>query len=160
MTNISDCGRKVKFHRRHFVLTSSNSLLIQLNSYSQYNTFGCNSFGKINNFNSFPFKFIWNQSSVGHCQPSVIIQTNVVGPTSQMLHTIAQGNWPPSSLEVFKSPHHIIYERSSPLIHVSKHFIHFIRNCILTYRNNPSFISMVILIFHSVRPNTDRILMK
>ena len=31
---------------------------------------------------------------------------------------------------------------------------------ILTYRNNPSYISMVIFIFLSVRSNTDQILMK
>ena len=31
---------------------------------------------------------------------------------------------------------------------------------ILTYRNNPSNIPLVIFIFYSVRPSTDRILMK
>ena len=31
---------------------------------------------------------------------------------------------------------------------------------ILTYRNNPTYISMILLIFLSVRSNTDQILMK
>ena len=36
----------------------------------------------------------------------------------------------------------------------------YISNIILTYRNNPSYISMVILSFLSVHSNTDQILMK
>ena len=51
----------------------------------------------------FPFKCIreqtWPWRYVGQGQPMIIIWTNFVGPTTQMLHTKSQGHRPSGSGE-------------------------------------------------------------
>ena len=78
----------------------------------------------------FPFKSIrmqiWPWRLVGQGQLRIIIWTNLVGPTSPMLHTKSQGHRPSCSGEEDFERVFTIYGRGGHLGHVTKIFcIHF-----------------------------------
>ena len=92
---MSDLGWKVKGQPLPLQLINSHCL-IRLNISSDYNDFGFNIFKKKTSLKKIPFecirKQIWPWRSVGQCQHRIIIWTNLLGPTSPMLHTKSQGN--------------------------------------------------------------------
>ena len=83
--------------------TYINPCLIRLNISWKYFDFGLNNYRKMNISRLFPNKCIRNQiwpcQKVGQGHPRLIICANLVGPTSPMLHTKSQGNWPFGSRE-------------------------------------------------------------
>ena len=87
---------KVKEWPWPLILTQLHKL-IYLNASSNFETQGCNSFQKINNFHFFPYKSlcdqIWPWRKMGQGQPRVIIWTTLVVLPYTMLHTKFQGHW-------------------------------------------------------------------
>ena len=85
-----------------FILIYSHCL-IRFNISSENNDFGFNSIQKINFSKKFTFKCnrkqIWPWPLVSQGQFKFIIWTNLVGPTSPMLHTKSQGHRPSGSGE-------------------------------------------------------------
>ena len=77
-----------------------------------------NSYRKMNILRFSPYKCIRNLTSpcqkVGQGQPRFIICANLVGPTSTMLHTKSQSQWPFGEEEVFT-----IFGRGGHLSHVT-----------------------------------------
>ena len=88
-------GCKVKGQPWPLKLIYSHCLIL-FNISSENNDFGLNSFQKMNFFKKIPFKCIrkqiWPWHKVGQGQLRFIIWTNLVGPTSPMLHTKSQGH--------------------------------------------------------------------
>ena len=88
--------------------TYENHCLIRFNISHKYYDFGLNSYRKMNILRFSPYKCIRNQiwpcHKVGQGQPRFIIYANLVGPTSPMLHTKSQSQWPfrPGSRRSFK----------------------------------------------------------
>ena len=76
--------------------THSISLTHLAKCFKQFETQGCNSFKKINNFQFFPYKSLCDQilpwRKMGQGQPRVIIWTTLVGLPYTMLHTKFQGH--------------------------------------------------------------------
>ena len=74
-----------------------------LNISSENNDSGFTSIQQINFLKKIQFKCIgkqiWPCCKVGQGQPRIIIRTNLVGLTSQMLYTKYQGHHPPGSGE-------------------------------------------------------------
>ena len=68
-----------------------------MNASSNFETQGCNSFQRINNFHFFPYKSlcdqIWPWRKMGQGQPRVMIWTTLVVLPYTMLHTKFQGHW-------------------------------------------------------------------
>ena len=81
-------------------------------------------FKNINFSEIFPFKCIrkqiWPWRLVGQGQPRIIIWTNLVGPTTPMLHTKSQGHWPSGSGEEDFLRVLTIYGRGGHFGHVTK----------------------------------------
>ena len=71
--------------------------LIRFNISCNYDDFHLNSYRNMNILRFFQYKCIRNQTSIavkkGQGQPIFIICSNLVGPTSPMLHTKSQGHW-------------------------------------------------------------------
>ena len=93
---------KVKEWPWPLILTQLHKL-IKLNASSNFETQGCNSFQKINNFYFFQCKSlcdqIWPWRKMGQRQPRVIIWTTLVVLPYTMLHTKFRGHWPTGSGE-------------------------------------------------------------
>ena len=94
-SNMSDLGWKVKGQPWPLKLIYSHCL-IRFNISSENNDFGLNCFQKSTLQIKIPFKCIrkqiWPWRIVGQGQSRIIIWTNLVGPTSPMLHTKSQGH--------------------------------------------------------------------
>ena len=87
---------KVKEWPWPLILTQLHKL-IELNASRNFETQGCNSFQKINNFHCFPYKSlcdqIWPWRKMGQGQLRVIIWTILVVLPYTMLHNKFQGHW-------------------------------------------------------------------
>ena len=99
---MSDLSWKVKGQPWPLELIYSH-FLIRLNITSENNDFGFHSFKKINfkknsHLNALGSK-IWPWYKVGQGPPRIIIWTNLVSPTSPMLHTKSKGHQPSGSGE-------------------------------------------------------------
>ena len=100
--------------------------LISFNISSKNNDFGFNSIQKINFSKNFRFKCIskqiWPWRKVGQGQQRIIIWTNLVSPTSPLLHTKSQGHQPSGSGEEDFLRFITIYGHGGHLCHVTKIF--------------------------------------
>ena len=124
-SNLSDLGWKVKGQPWPLTLIYSHCL-IRFNISRENNDFGFNSIQKINSSKNSPFncirKQIWPWRWVVQGQFRIIIWTNLVGPTSQMLHTKSQSYRPSGSGEEDFKMFFTIYVRDCHLGHVIKYF--------------------------------------
>ena len=102
-SNISNLGWKVKGQPWPLKL-----IYRQWTEHIKWEWFWLPQYSKINFTKNFLFKCIrkqtWPWRLVGQGHPRIIIWTNLVGPTSSILHTKSQGHWPSGSVEkkIFK----------------------------------------------------------